>query len=57
MPAAESAARLQALNKGKIAIRIYEGSGHALEDPPERGNDLIRAEALEAVSAFILAIE
>ena len=57
VPAAESAARLQALNKGNIAIRIYEGSGHALQDPPERGNDLIRAEALRDVRDFIFAAD
>ncbi len=57
VPTAESAARLQGLNKGNIEVRTYEGSGHALQDPPGRGNDLMRAEALEAVSAFILAIE
>jgi hypothetical protein len=34
-----------------------KGSGHALQDPPEWGNDLIRAEALEAVREFIFAIE
>lgn len=57
VPTAESAARLQGLNKGNIEVRTYEGSGHALQDPPGRGNDLMRVEALEAVSAFILAIE
>ncbi len=57
VPAAESAARLQRLDKGNIEVRIYEGSGHALQDPPGRGSDLIRAEVLEAVSTFILAIE
>jgi uncharacterized protein len=57
VPTLESAARLQGLNKGNIEVRTYEGSGHALQDPPGRGNDLMRGEALEAVSAFILAIE
>jgi dipeptidyl aminopeptidase/acylaminoacyl peptidase len=57
VPAVESAARLRGLNKGNIEVRIYEGSGHALEDPLGRGNDLIRAEVLAAVSAFILAVE
>ena len=52
-----SAARLRGLNKGNIEVRIYEGSGHALEDPLGRGNDLIRAEVLAAVREFIFAVE
>jgi pimeloyl-ACP methyl ester carboxylesterase len=57
VPSAESAARLRALHKENIAVRIYEGSGHPLEDPPGQGNDLIREDVLRAVRDFIFSIE
>jgi hypothetical protein len=46
---------LGALDKANIEVRIYEGSGHALEDPPGQGNRIFRAEALQAIRDFILA--
>lgn len=55
VPSRESAARLYDLRKPNIRVSIYEGSGHALEDPPEYGNSLIRYDALEAIGQFIQA--
>ena len=55
VPSRESAARLYALKKPNIRVSIYEGSGHPLEDPPEYGNNIIRYDALEAISQFIQA--
>ena len=55
VPSRESAARLYALKNPRIRVSIYEASGHALEEPPEYGNSLIRYDALEAMSQFIQA--
>ena len=56
VPSRESAARLYALNNPNIRVSIYEGSGHALEDPPEYGDSIIRYDALEDISEFIDAV-
>ena len=55
VPSRDSAARLQELHRPNMRVRVYEGSGHALEDPPEYGNSLIRYDALEAIGQFIQA--
>jgi len=57
VPSARSAALLRGLNKPGVAVTVYDGSGHALEDPPGRGNQLIREEALEDIRDFILSIK
>ena len=54
VPSAESAARLEALGNDSIQVIVYEGSEHALQDPPGQGDRLIRAEALDAITGFIL---
>ena len=54
VPSARSAALLNGLGKDNIEVIVFEGSGHALEDPPGQGNRKIRLEALEAVRDFIL---
>ena len=54
---ARSAELLRSLNKENIKVKVYEGSGHALQDPEGQGNDLIREEALHAVKEFIFSIE
>ena len=54
VPSAESAARLEALGNDSIQVIIYEGSGHAVQDPPGQGDRLIRSEALDAIAGFIL---
>lgn len=53
VPTAESAARLHALDKPNIRVIIYQGSGHALQDPPGQGDRLFRQDALQAIGAFI----
>jgi dienelactone hydrolase len=53
VPSEESARRLNALSKPNLRIEIYEGSGHALQDPLGRGNSLIREEALDAITSTI----
>jgi hypothetical protein len=47
---------LQGLNKPGIEVKVYDGSGHALEDPPGLGNRLFREEALVDIRDFILSI-
>lgn len=57
VPSIRSAARLATLSKENIDVRIYEGSGHALEDPPGQDNRKFRLEALQAIREFILSVE
>ena len=53
VPSGESANRLNALGKPNLRVKIYEGSGHALQDPVGRGNSIIRAEVLDAIRSTI----
>ena len=53
VPSAESAKRLKTLNSPRIHVKVYEGSGHALESPAGQGNSIIRNDALEEISGFI----
>ena len=53
VPSAESAKRLMTLDNPRIRVKVYEGSGHALESPAGQGNSIIRRAALEEISVFI----
>jgi dienelactone hydrolase len=53
VPSEESAKRLNALGKPNLRVKIYEGSGHALQDPVGRGDSIIRAEVLDAIRSTI----
>ena len=53
VPTHESVARLRALDNPRIDIRVYEGSGHALESPAGQGDSIIRPDALEDILRFI----
>ena len=57
VPSERSAARLEALDKGSLRIIMFAGSGHAVQDPPGAGDQLIRKEALAAISDFVLEID
>lgn len=50
---AESIRRLESLRNPHVRVKVYEGSGHALESPLGHGNSIIRNDALEDISAFI----
>jgi dienelactone hydrolase len=50
-----SAALLRGLNHPHIEVNVYAGSGHALEDPPGRGDRLFRQDALADIREFILS--
>lgn len=56
VPAEASKERLDVLNKDNIDVRIYEGSEHALQDPPGQGDSIFRSEALEDIKDFIFSI-
>ena len=53
VPSAESTKRLKGLSNPHIRVKVYEGSGHALQSPVGQGNSIIRYDALEDISAFI----
>ena len=54
-PSARSAELLRGLSKPEIDVRTYPGSGHALQDPPERGDRLFREDALTDIRDFMLS--
>lgn len=54
VPTRKSVIALESLDKPNIDIRVYEGSGHALEDPPGRGTSIFRSDALEDIREFIV---
>lgn len=56
VPATESAARLRSLEKPNIEVIIYEGSGHALEDPEGKGDRIFREDALKKIRDFIFSV-
>jgi pimeloyl-ACP methyl ester carboxylesterase len=53
LPAEKSAEALRALGNRNINIKIYEGSGLALESPEGFGNRIFRENALEDIRDFI----
>jgi dienelactone hydrolase len=53
VPSAESAQRLMSLGNPNTRVKVYGDSGHALESPPGRGNNIIRIDVLEEISVFI----
>lgn len=53
VPSVESVANLRALKNPRIQVRIYGGSSHALADPVDVGDNLIRKDALEDIREFI----
>lgn len=53
VPSADSAEKLRALENPRIQVKLYEGSGHALEDPEDLGDNIIREQALKDIRDFI----
>lgn len=53
VPTTESAARLRSLDKFNIEVRIYEDSGHPLEDPVGKGNSVFREDVMKDIRDFI----
>jgi len=56
VPSADSAEILRELNNPRIKVRIYEGSGHALADPIELGDSIIRDDVLEDIREFMRVV-
>jgi len=56
VPAQASKTRLESLNKDNIEVKIYQGSEHALQDPPGTGDSIFRIEALMDIRIFIGAV-
>jgi pimeloyl-ACP methyl ester carboxylesterase len=50
---AGSVARLRTLERPDVRIEVYAGSGHALQQPPDQGDAVIRPEALRDLVDFI----
>jgi dienelactone hydrolase len=44
---------LRSLGKPNIEVLIYDGSGHAVEAPPTKGNRIFRDDALQRIRDFI----
>lgn len=53
VPSSESAAILRSLGNPNIEVKIYEGSGHALESPEGKGSSIFREDALRDIRDFI----
>jgi pimeloyl-ACP methyl ester carboxylesterase len=51
-----SADRLRSLGKANIEVRIYPGSGHALESPRGAGKSIFRQDALRDIREFIQSV-
>ncbi len=45
--------RLETIDAPNLRVEVYDGSGHALQQPPHAGDALIRPEALEDLTTFI----
>jgi pimeloyl-ACP methyl ester carboxylesterase len=54
VPSQASADRLEALGNPNIQVVVFEGSGHALEDPEGTGDSYFRQDALELIQDFIV---
>lgn len=56
VPSIKSAEALRSLGNRNIDVRIYEGSGHALESPESAGNSIFREDALRDIRGFIATV-
>ncbi|NNE66229.1 MAG: alpha/beta fold hydrolase [Pyrinomonadaceae bacterium] len=50
---AASARLLNGLKKQNITVKVFEGSGHPLEDPVGTGNSIFRIDALNEIGDFV----
>ncbi len=55
--ASANAGRLRSLRKANIEIEIFDGSGHALEDPEGQGERIFREDALRRIRDFVRAAQ
>lgn len=52
-PTEASVEHLERLGNPEIEISVYEGSGHAVEDPIGQGSSIFRRDALDEITEFI----
>ena len=50
----KSAARIRGLAKPNMVVEVFKGSGHALEQPVNMGNQIFRPDARDRISQFVL---
>lgn len=55
VPTEASVRRLEILGKPNFEVIVYEGSGHAIEDPEGQGNNIFREDALDELARFVHA--
>ena len=53
VPSLKSAEILRSLGRPNIDVKVYEGSGHALESPAGEGQSIFREDALRDIRDFI----
>lgn len=53
VPSERSARVLQSLGNSNIEIKIYPGSGHALQSPEGQGTSIFRKEALDDIATLV----
>ena len=53
VPSRKSAEILRSLGRPNIDVKVYEGSGHALESPAGEGQSIFREDALRDIRDFI----
>ena len=57
VPTPESAERILNAANQHIRLKVFKGSGHALESPLGQGNSIIRTDALNEISGFIHGLQ
>jgi dienelactone hydrolase len=57
VPSEKSARLLRSLEKPNLRVRVYQGSGHALESPKGHGNSIFREDALKEILDFIRSVD
>ena len=50
-----SVERLRTISGPVLRIEVYDGSGHAIQQPPQHGDALIRPDALDDLTSFVTA--
>jgi dienelactone hydrolase len=56
VPSETSRERFRPLGQANIVVKVYEGSGHALQDPIGKGKSIFREEALTDLTEFVYSV-
>lgn len=57
VPSKKSAQALRSIGNPRIEVKIYQGSGHALESPKGEGDSIFRIDALRDIRDFIRSVK